>query len=46
MELECFSTIIENGRPALANQHSLCLIEQFLVHIQNSAFQGLNPAVI
>jgi hypothetical protein len=45
MKLESFLTIIENGRTALANQSSLNLIEPFLVHIQNIALQGLNPAV-
>jgi hypothetical protein len=44
IELECFWQMIENGLPVLANHHNLEKIEQFLVHIQNSALQGRNPS--
>lgn len=43
IELECFWQMIENGLPVLANHRNLAKIEQFLVHIQNSALQGRNP---
>jgi hypothetical protein len=44
LELECFWNVVENGLPVLANHRKLATIEQFLVYIQNSALQGLNPA--
>ena len=43
IELECFWQMIENGLPVLANHRNLAKIEQYLVHIQNSALQGRNP---
>jgi len=45
LKLDCFSTIIENGRPILTNQNDLRTIEKFLVYIRDSALQGFNPAI-
>lgn len=41
LELECWTRI--PGQTALQNGHALGMIEQFLVGVQNTALQGLNP---
>jgi hypothetical protein len=45
LKLECFWQTLENDQTVLANHRTLAMIEQFLVYIQNSALQGLNPTI-
>jgi len=45
MDLDCWSTVAQNGQNVLQKGISLGTIEQSLVSIQNIPLQGQNPAI-